>query len=471
MPLLFLAIPLAAVVVLNIVYYWIKGKVAVWCAAVMAAAQTLLSVYTLVECLKSGTVFSDTRIGLLEIDALSALVLLTVGLIGFVALLITNSAIPKQQHNFANLALILMAGMNGIAIVRDLFTLYVFIEITSAASFILIGFRKDRNELEGAFKYYIQSAVATIAMLTATAFLFLFAGDTTFANAASAIGAAAQAGSFPYGIVISLILYTVGFAIKSGAVPFHSWVPDAYSASPAPVSVLLSGVVTKASGVYVLMRIFRDIFLSHASVGNLLTVLGLISILVGAFAAIGQNKMKRMLAFSSVSQIGYILLGLGTGSPLGFFGAMLHFFNHASFKSLLFLDAAAVEQQTGLTNMDEMGGLSEKMPVTGWSSVVAYLSTAGIPPLAGFWSKLFIIVAVWRVSPVMAVIALLAGVITLAYLLLIQKKVFFGKVPEALANVKEAGAGFVGAELVLVAVNVVVGAVLPFVLGTFMNLL
>ena len=471
MPLLFLAIPLAAVVVLNIVYYWIKGKVAVWCAAVMAAAQTLLSVYTLVECLKSGTVFSDTRIGLLEIDALSAMVLCTIGLIGFVALLITNSAIPKQQHNFANLALILMAGMNGIAIVRDLFTLYVFIEITSAASFILIGFRKDRNELEGAFKYYIQSAVATIAMLTATAFLFLFAGDTTFANAASAIGAAAQAGSFPYGIVISLILYTVGFAIKSGAVPFHSWVPDAYSASPAPVSVLLSGVVTKASGVYVLMRIFRDIFLSHASVGNLLTILGLISILVGAFAAIGQNKMKRMLAFSSVSQIGYILLGLGTGSPLGFFGAMLHFFNHASFKSLLFLDAAAVEQQTGLTNMDEMGGLSEKMPVTGWSSVVAYLSTAGIPPLAGFWSKLFIIVAVWRVSPVMAVIALLAGVITLAYLLLIQKKVFFGKVPEALANVKEAGAGFVGAELVLVAVNVVVGAVLPFVLGTFMNLL
>ncbi len=471
MPLLFLAIPLAAVVVLNIVYYWIKGRHAVWCAAVVAAAQTLLAGYALIECLKTGAAFSDTRIGLLEIDSLTAMVLCTVGLIGFVSLLITNSAILKQQHNFANLTLILMAGMNGVTLVRDLFTLYVFIEITSAASFILIGFRRDRNELEGAFKYYIQSTVATIAMLTATAFLFLFVGDTTFANAASAINEAVQTGSFPYGIVITLILYTVGFAIKSGAVPFHAWVPDAYSASPAPVSVLLSGIVTKASGVYVLMRIFRDIFLSHASVGSLLTVLGLVSILVGAFAAIGQNKMKRMLAFSSVSQIGYILLGLGTGSALGFFGAMLHFFNHASFKSLLFLNAAAVEQQTGLSNMDEMGGLSEKMPVTGWSSVVAYLSTAGIPPLAGFWSKLFIIVSVWRISPVMAVIALLAGVITLAYLLLIQKKVFFGKVPEALAHVKEAGAGFVGAELVLVAVNVVIGAALPFLLGYFKNLL
>ncbi len=471
MPLLFLAIPLAAVVVLNIVYYWIKGKSAVWCGIVIAAVQTLLSGYVLVECLRSGAVFSDTRIGLLEIDALSALVLCTIGLIGLVALLITNSTIHKQKHNFANLVLILMAGMNGVAIVRDLFTLYVFIEITSAASFILIGFHRDRNELEGAFKYYIQSTVATIAMLTATAFLFLFVGDTTFANASSAIGQAGEAGVFPYGIVISLILYTIGFAIKSGAVPFHAWVPDAYSSASAPVSVLLSGIVTKASGVYVLMRIFRDIFLSNASVGNLLTILGLVSILVGAFAAIGQNKMKRMLAFSSVSQIGYILLGLGTGSPLGFFGAMLHFFNHASFKSLLFLDAAAVEQQTGLTNMDEMGGLSEKMPVTGWSSVVAYLSTAGIPPLAGFWSKLFIIIAVWRVSPVMAVVALLAGVVTLAYLLLIQKKVFFGKVPDALAHVKEAGAGFVSAELLLVAVNVVVGAVLPFLLGYFQNLL
>ncbi len=471
MPLLFLAIPLAAVVVLNIVYNWIKGKFAVWCAAVVAAAQTLLSGYALMECLKNGTVLTDTRIGLLEIDTLSAMVLLTVGLIGFVALLISNATIHKQKHNFANLVLILMAGMNGVSIVRDLFTLYVFIEVTSAASFILIGFHRDRNELEGAFKYYIQSTVATIVMLTATAFLFLFAGDTTFASAAASIGAAAQAGSFPYGIVIALILYTVGFAIKSGAVPFHAWVPDAYSASSAPVSVLLSGIVTKASGVYVLMRIFRDIFLSNASVGSLLTVLGLISILVGAFAAIGQNKMKRMLAFSSVSQIGYILLGLGTGSALGFFGAMLHFFNHASFKSLLFLDAAAVEQQTGLTNMDDMGGLSEKMPVTGWSSVVAYLSTAGIPPLAGFWSKLFIIIAVWRVSPVMAVVALLAGVVTLAYLLLIQKKVFFGKVPDALAHVKEAGAGFVSAELVLVAVNVFVGVALPFLLGTFKNLL
>ena len=471
MPLLFLAIPLAAVVVLNILYYWMKGKLAVWCAAVVAAAQTLLSAYTLIECLKTGAVFTDTRIGQLEIDTLSAMVLLTVGLIGFVSLLITNASIKKQQHNFANLVLILMAGMNGVAIVRDLFTLYVFIEITSAASFILIGFHRDRDELESAFKYYIQSTVATIVMLTATAFLFLFAGDTTFTNAAAAIGQANTAGVFPYGIVISLILYTVGFAIKSGSVPFHAWVPDAYSASSAPVSVLLSGIVTKASGVYVLMRIFRDIFLSNAAVGNLLTILGLVSILVGAFAAIGQRRMKRMLAFSSVSQIGYILLGLGTGSPLGFFGAMLHFFNHASFKSLLFLDAAAVEEQTGLTDMEEMGGLSEKMPVTGWSSVIAFLSTAGIPPLAGFWSKLFIIIAVWRVSPVLAVIALLAGVITLAYLLLIQKKVFFGKVPEALAGIREAGAGYVSAELILVAVNVFVGIACPFLLGYFQNLL
>ena len=471
MPLLFLAIPLAAVVVLNILYYWMKGKLAVWCAAVVAAAQTLLSAYALIECLKTGAVFTDIRIGQLEIDTLSAMVLLTIGLIGFVSLLITNASIKKQQHNFANLVLILMTGMNGVAIVRDLFTLYVFIEITSAASFILIGFHRDRNELEGAFKYYIQSTVATIVMLTATAFLFLFVGDTTFTNAAAAIGQANTAGVFPYGIVISLILYTVGFAIKSGSVPFHAWVPDAYSAASAPVSVLLSGIVTKASGVYVLMRIFRDIFLSNAAVGNLLTILGLVSILVGAFAAIGQRRMKRMLAFSSVSQIGYILLGLGTGSPLGFFGAMLHFFNHASFKSLLFLDAAAVEEQTGLTDMEEMGGLSEKMPVTGWSSVVAFLSTAGIPPLAGFWSKLFIIIAVWRVSPVMAVIALLAGVITLAYLLLIQKKVFFGKVPEALAGIKEAGAGYVSAELILVGVNVFVGVACPFLLGYFQNLL
>lgn len=471
MPLLFLAIPLIAVVVLNVLYRLVNGRLALWCAAAVAALQTGLGAYALGVCLKTGTAYSDTRIGLLSVDTLSAAALLTIGLVSLVSLLVAFSAEKEQKHNFANIVLLAMAGMNGVALVRDLFTLYIFIEVTSAASFILIGFHRERGELEGAFKYYIQSTVATIAMLTATAFVFLYVGDTSFTGVAYYIRQASMSGGLPYGITIALILYTAGFAVKSGAVPFHAWVPDAYSASSAPVSVLLSGIVTKISGVYVLMRFFRDVFGSAKAVGNILMLLGIVSILVGAFAAIGQKQFKRMLAYSSISQIGYILLGLGTGSTLGFFAALLHFFNHASFKSLLFVDAAAVEQQTGLTDMDKMGGLSDRMPVTGWSSVAAFLSTAGIPPLSGFWSKLFIIIAVWRVSPVLALVALLAGVVTLAYMLVIQKKVFFGKTPPELADVREAGANFKAAEILLTLVNIGVGAAIPFLLNFLLPLL
>lgn len=469
MPLLFLAIPMIAVVGLNVLYRLINGRDALIVAAVVAAAQTVLGGYALCMCLAANAAFEDTRIGLLSVDTLTAAALLTVGLVSFVALLVALASEKGHKHNLASLILLAMAGMNGVALVRDLFTLYIFVEVTSAASFILIGFHRDRGELEGAFKYYIQSTVATIAMLTATAFVFLYAGDTSFTSAAAYI-AKASASGFPYGITVALILYTAGFAVKSGAVPFHAWVPDAYGSASAPVSVLLSGIVTKMSGVYVLMRVFRDVFQSAKAAGNVLMILGVASILIGAFAAITQKKFKRMLAYSSISQIGYILLGLGTGSALGFLAALLHFFNHATFKSLLFVDAAAVEQQTGLTDMDDMGGLCERMPMTSWSSVAAFLSTAGIPPLSGFWSKLFIIVAVWRVSPALAVVALLAGVVTLAYMLIIQKKVFFGKLAPQLSAVTEAGAGYRAAELILTLVNIGVGVALPFLLSTLKSL-
>ena len=118
--------------------------------------------------------------------------------------------------------------------------------------------------------------------------------------------------------------------------------------------------------------------------------------IVGALGALGQTDLKRMLAFSSVSQIGYIVLGAATGSPIGFVGAMMHFFNHATFKSLLFVDAAAILHETHTRNMDEMGGLAERMPITGTTSVIGLLSMAGIPPLSGFWSKLLICLALWR---------------------------------------------------------------------------
>lgn len=462
MPLLFLAIPLFAVVILNATAVWVHNKMAMWVGACVSIIQMGISAVEIVARLNDGGAEQSQWIAALSVDLLSAIVLFLIGLIGFVTLVVANTAVKKGLFNFANVLLLIMIGMNGVVMATDLFSLYVFIEVTSAASFILIAFNKRRDELEGAFKYYLMSAIATILMLTAIACIFMLAGSTDFSGVSAYL--AGLDGHYPLQIVMALILFTSALAIKSGVVPFHTWVPDAHSSAPSPVSVLLAGVVIKVSGVYAMMRVYKDVFLNNAAIGNILIALGLVSIIVGALGAIGQRDLKRMLAFSSVSQIGYIMIGIGTGSPLGYIGAIFHFFNHSTFKSLLFVDAAAVVKQTGTRDMDRLGGLTEKMPVTGISSILGLLSMAGIPPLSGFWSKLLIIMAVWSISSVVGIVALVSSIITLGYALILQKKVFFGKPPAEMEHVKEIGGGMVAVEILLSAVNVGMGIVFPLIL-------
>jgi multicomponent Na+:H+ antiporter subunit D len=251
-------------------------------------------------------------------------------------------------------------------------------------------------------------------------------------------------------------------------VPFHGWLPDAYSSAPAGVSILLAGIVTKATGVYTLIRLTTAVFGFSAPVKSILLFVGAISIIIGALAALGQKDFKRMLAYSSISQIGYIIIGLGTGTPLGIVGAVFHLFNHAVFKSLLFVNSAAVEEQTGTRDMDKMGGLSDKMPVTGATSVVAFCSTAGIPPFSGFWSKLIIFMALWQVGLyTYAAIAMLASVITIAYFLSMQRRVFWGKLAEGFEQLKEANLAFTIPAILLALITVGVGVCFPYILNTF----
>jgi len=234
--------------------------------------------------------------------------------------------------------------------------------------------------------------------------------------------------------------------------------------------VLLAGIVTKVAGVYAVIRLESGVFAGLAAPGRAFMILGVFSILVGAFAAIGQKSMKRMLAYSSISQIGYIILAAGLGTPLALAGALLHFFNHATFKSLLFVNAAAVREQCGTDDMEKLGGLSEKMKVTGWTSVIGFLSTAGIPPLSGFWSKLLIIMALagsghWAY----AALALLASVVTLAYFLILQRKVFFGKLREGLEGIRESRVSLRAVSVTLAALTAAVGVLFPVVLVIMHN--
>jgi len=402
----------------------------------------------------------------LAVDGITKVLLLSIGLVSAAALFTCCGVHgdEEKRFDFINILLVALMGMNGIVLVKDLFSMYVFIEVVGIASFILIAFQKDRDALESSFKYIVFSAIATIIMLSSIALLLLFSADTSFASLAIAI----KGSSANLLVIFAIAAYISGVLIKGGLMPFHGWLPDAYMAAPNSTSVLLAGIVTKSVGIYPLIRIVHSVFGYSASMNSVLLAVGAISAVLAAFAAITQSDFKRMLAYSSISQVGYIILGLGCGTALGLAAAIFHLFNHSIFKSLLFVNAAAVESRTASRDIENMSGLAQKMPWTGATSALACLSVAGIPPLSGFWSKLLIIIALWTSgSYFYAVIAILASVVTLAYMLTLQRKVFFGEVAPSLSKVTEAESPFVVPAMVLAGVLVFVSILFPLLINTF----
>ncbi|MBU4198902.1 MAG: NADH-quinone oxidoreductase subunit L [Verrucomicrobia bacterium] len=468
MPALLILIPLLAILALNLPWKSLMNRLAFWVGLALCLVQTGLALQPQSRFWHSPSLWLGNLL-LFEpsVDHLSLVMFLAIGIVGAVTLFVCrySTACAGNRFMVINVLILALTGMNGVVLANDLFSLYVFLEITAVASYILIAFEKGRDAFEGAFKYLILSAVATVMILAALALLMLTAGDLSFAAIQAAIA------SSPHSRVVlaAIALLMVGLFIKGGLVPFHGWLPDAYSAAPAAASVLLAGIVTKTTGIYTLIRLVTSVIGYNDTLQTLLLFVGAASMLIGALAALGQSDFKRMLAYSSISQVGYMVLGLGAGTVLGMVGAIFHLFNHAIFKSLLFVNAAAVEQQSGTRDMNRMGGLAEKMPVTGWTSVVAFLSTAGIPPLAGFWSKLIIIVALWEAGyTTYAALAVLASLLTLAYFLSMQRRVFFGKLAAGFESLKEGNLWILVPACVLALITIGIGVGIPWLFETFM---
>ena len=463
---LFILIPLFAVILLNLPLRRLMIRSAFWLVLALSLAQVFFALRLGLNPVNtSSTLLSSLFNFKLSADTLSLVLLLSIGIVSIAGLLSARYVMKSEGSLFlfSNMLLLIAAGMNGVVLVRDIFSLYIFLEITAVASFILIAFYKDIEALEGAFKYIILSGFATALMLVAIALLVLLSGTTDFAG----LSVALKASPHPRFIMLALLLFMGGLLIKAGLMPFHGWLPDAYSSAPAPVSVLLAGIVTKTAGVYTLMRIMISVFSFNHSVNAVLMAVGTISIVLGALAALGQTDLKRMLAYSSISQVGYIILGLGCATPLAIAGAIFHIFNHAIFKTLLFVNSTAVEAQAGTRDMSRMGGLAQKMPVTGTTSVLASLSAAGIPPLAGFWSKLIIVIALWASgNHAYAMIAVLASLLTLAYFLYMQRMSFFGKLSAEFNNIKEAGWPVTLASVMLGSIIIAVGLFFPFMFSS-----
>jgi multicomponent Na+:H+ antiporter subunit D len=463
---LLIIVPLLAVLILNLLPRQVLRGVGFWCAVLFMLSQIALIFFCTSRPQSVGiNPFGSLFHVDLTVDSISLIVLLSIGIIGFITLLVLRYFVEQgSQFNFISLLFLAVAGLNGLALASDIFTLYVFLEVASAASFILIVINRKKPALEATFKYIVLSVLATILMLSSIALLLLVAGSMSFVG----IHTAFNNSPHNFFFVGAVGLFLCGAFIKGGVVPFHGWLPEAYSEAPAPVSVLLAGIVTKTVGIYTLVRIITSVFGPHPVINNLLLFIGSVSIVLGALGAIAQNDFKRLLAYSSISQIGYIVIGVGCGSALGLAAAMFHFFNHSIFKALLFVNSAATEAQTKTRNVDAMGGLQAKMPCTAVTSVLASLSAAGVPPLAGFWSKLLIIIALFASGhTAYAALAVVASVLTLTYLLSLQRKVFFGSLNNNFAHIREAKAGLLLPALILAIITVGVGIFFPLMLKTF----
>ena len=468
---LFLALPMLALVVNNLVPRETMRHATIGMSAGVAIAQMLASITGFILLASSGesafhfSLVWDLSKGLsyFRVDLVTLFLLGCVGMVTLASTMTAFTTIDDHRSSFTNLLMVMMLGMNGMLIVRDLFSLYVFMEVTGIASFVMIGMYKSTRDLEGAFKYMTLSALATIFILTGLSLLFIKAGNLSFTALKPALLANASDPKTQLSWV-ALVLLASGYAIKSGVAPFHSWLPDAYESADTAVSIMLSGIVTKIAGVYSLLVLVR-LFPGNAALKATLLVLGLFTIIVGALLALQQKNFKRVAAYSSVSQMGYILLGFAADSRLGIIAGLLYLLTHSLAKSTLFTNAAALEKRLGTLDLDEMGGLQAKMPVTAFSSVAALLSIAGVPPLAGFWSKLLVLIALWSAGlKWVAAVALLLSILSGAYFLRLQKKVFFGKLKERWNEIREITGGIKVSELLLTIGTIGVGLGFPLVL-------
>jgi multicomponent Na+:H+ antiporter subunit D len=382
------------------------------------------------------------------LDGLSSLLLVTISVIGTAAMLFSVRYMEQYtaKSKYLSLFMLMLAGMNGVVLSGDIFNVFVFLEIASIASYALVGFGCGHEQLEASFKYAVLGSVASSLILFAIGLVY---GNTGTLNMAY-ISQAIQTRGLNNGLSFALAMFIAGFGLKAALVPFHAWLPDAHPAAPAPISAMLSGVLIKALGVYTLVRLLFNVFGISETVSWVIIVLGVLSMVVGALLGIGQADFKRLLAYSSVSQVGYIFLGIGLGgvllvteadplwASLAILGGLFHLLNHAVSKSLLFLTSGSVEMTTGTRQFKQLGGLSAVMPLTRANCVIASASIVGIPPFGGFWSKLILVIAAvgagiyWAAALIVVV-----SVCTLVMYLKVHRYIFLGELPENLRQSRE----------------------------------
>lgn len=417
-----------------------------------------------------------------HIDRLSSIFLIIVPFVALAAMLYSIDYMRKAHpddspRRYYPFALLLVAAILGVVTSSDLLFFFIFWECMTLTSWVLVWFdRGNEVKVRAAWLYFVVTHAAAACLLIAILVTRSRSGSFAFTDMAA--GLAYLQASTPWLFHVVLGLFFIGFATKAGMFPFGGWLPPAHAAAPSPVSAFLSGIIVKI-GIYGIIRTFLG-FLppSEASViwGGIIAVLGTASIFIGTLAALGQDDAKRVLGFHTIGQVGYMLLGIGTGlfflrsnpvlASIALIAGLYHVINHSCYKSLLFLNVGAAEYRTGTRDLNKLGGLGALMPVTMAAAVIASLSIAGIPPFNGFVSK-WLIYQTTILGGIEAPLFLLLGVVamfislvTLASFMKLLGSIFLGKpAPYPKETAGEVPASMQLAQIELAAACIVLGVV------------
>jgi formate hydrogenlyase subunit 3/multisubunit Na+/H+ antiporter MnhD subunit len=362
-----------------------------------------------------------------------------------------------------------VAASVGAVLSNSLLLLLIFWEALTAILFLYVNLgRKKTEAAKGAAKSFIMLGLSDAALFLAVALIWVRFGTLSMNELSIFVGD---------GATISIyILMMVGAITKAGAMPFHTWIPAAAEGAPTPVMALLPASIDKLLGIYLLARLSLDIFSIGPGMQLLLMTIGAVTIIGAVLMALVQHDLKVLLSYHAISQVGYMVLGIGTGVPIGIAGGLFHMLNHAIYKSCLFLTAGSIEKQAGTTEISKLGGLARAMPITFAACAVAAFAISGVPPFNGFVSKWMVYSGLVELGArgmssywIFLVAALFGSALTLASFVKVLYSAFLGQRPSSLANVREAPWPMTAPMLFLAALCIFFGVWAKFPIDRFIN--
>ena len=432
-----------------------------WVCALAALVITALTLAATIEGRTLAYAFGDwpPPIGIeYRVDAANAFVaLLLAAMAAFILPWAKTSVdweVPERQGPFYCLFLLALAGLLGITLTGDIFNVFVFLEISSLATYGLIAHGRDRRALLAAFRYLIMGTVGATFLLIGIGLLYMLTGTLNMADLAERLPAVRDNRA----VVVALAFIIVGMSLKLALFPLHQWLPGAYTYAPSFISAFLAATATKVA-LYVMLRLVFTVFApDYSFVAIPLTavfmVLAIAGMFAGSWAALFQHNLKRMLAYSSVAQVGYMVLGISLASVLGLTASMLHLFNHGLMKAALFMALGAVAYRAGGVRIEDVRGLGRHMPWTLTAFALAGVSLIGLPPTAGFISKWYLILAAleagqgWLVA-----LILITSLMAAVYIARVVEAAWLQPRPEGAPAVREAPLSLLVPLWVMVAAN------------------